>query len=157
MYLKFIVAGPLEKIVRAVWPEASEDDMIRDYENVYEWVWLSLPDDGVRLNISREHEWGDDAESGRVSPIYVAPFEIEREAFLDLIPPKIVERISITHCCKVEAFDGRPNVDEEDGVPIKVYQERKRENRVGMAGLRLPPLPHHPACGSAPGGSSKTR
>ena len=30
-------------------------------------------------------------------------------------------------------------------------------NRVGMAGLRLPPLPHHPACGSAPGGSSKTR
>ena len=31
------------------------------------------------------------------------------------------------------------------------------QNRVGMAGLRLPPLPHHPACGSAPGGSSKTR
>jgi protein-tyrosine phosphatase len=31
------------------------------------------------------------------------------------------------------------------------------QNRVGMAGLRLPPLPHHPACGSAPGGSNKTR
>jgi len=30
-------------------------------------------------------------------------------------------------------------------------------NRVEVAGLRLPPLPHHPACGSAPGGSNQTR
>jgi len=29
-------------------------------------------------------------------------------------------------------------------------------NRVEVAGLRLPPLPHHPACGSAPGGSNQT-
>ena len=32
-----------------------------------------------------------------------------------------------------------------------------KANRVEVAGLRLPTLPHHPACGSAPGGSSKTR
>ena len=36
-------------------------------------------------------------------------------------------------------------------------QQATFANRVGMAGLRLPPLPHYPACGSAPGGSSKTR
>lgn len=30
-------------------------------------------------------------------------------------------------------------------------------NRVEVAGFRLPPLPHHPACGSAPGGSRQTK
>jgi hypothetical protein len=29
-------------------------------------------------------------------------------------------------------------------------------NRVEVTGLRLSPLPHHPACGSAPGGSNQT-
>ena len=29
-------------------------------------------------------------------------------------------------------------------------------NRVGVTGLRPSPLPHHPACGSAPGGSNET-
>ena len=29
----------------------------------------------------------------------------------------------------------------------------KTQNLVGAAGLRLPPLSHHPACGSTPGGS----
>jgi hypothetical protein len=36
-------------------------------------------------------------------------------------------------------------------------EAQPRANRVGMAGLRLPPLPHRPACGSAPGGSNKIR
>jgi len=35
--------------------------------------------------------------------------------------------------------------------------EKQDANRVEVAGLRLPPLPHHPACGSAPGGSNQTR
>jgi len=30
-----------------------------------------------------------------------------------------------------------------------------KANRVEVTGLRLSPLPHHPACGSAPGGSSQ--
>jgi hypothetical protein len=29
------------------------------------------------------------------------------------------------------------------------------KNRVEVTGLRLSPLPHHPACGSAPGGSNQ--
>ena len=122
MYLKFTVAGPLEDIVRAVWPDSPESDLIRDYENVYEWVWLTLPEERLRLNISREHEWGDEAESGRVFPIYVSPFEVEREEFLDAISPDIAERISMTHGCHVEVFDGRQNVDEADVSPIKTYQ-----------------------------------
>jgi len=40
---------------------------------------------------------------------------------------------------------------------IKKQYEKTEPNRVEVAGLRLPPLPHHPACGSAPGGSNQTR
>jgi hypothetical protein len=34
--------------------------------------------------------------------------------------------------------------------PRKAFSVSYLFNRVEVAGLRLPPLPHHPACGSAP-------
>ena len=45
--------------------------------------------------------------------------------------------------------------------PVDVPQRaldwtRTDANRVEVTGLRLSPLPHHPACGSAPGGSNQT-
>ena len=54
------------------------------------------------------------------------------------------------------ARKGSPAPDSPAGTVYQVFGGEVI-NRVGMAGLRLPPLPHHPACGSAPGGSSKTR
>jgi len=36
-------------------------------------------------------------------------------------------------------------------------RSKMRANRVEVTGLRLSPLPHHPACGSAPGGSNQTK
>jgi len=38
----------------------------------------------------------------------------------------------------------------------KLLQPNQIANRVEVTGLRLSPLPHHPACGSAPGGSNQT-
>jgi hypothetical protein len=43
----------------------------------------------------------------------------------------------------------------KEGYANKSFEPmNKKSNRIEAAGLRLPPLPHHPACGSAPGGSS---
>ena len=57
--------------------------------------------------------------------------------------------------------NGRPITFEELCGAYEDYWNRweneAKQNRVRMAGLRLPPLPHQPACGSAPGGCSKTR
>ena len=37
-----------------------------------------------------------------------------------------------------------------------LIRQIEEPNRVEVTGLRLSPLPHHPACGSAPGGSNQT-
>jgi MFS superfamily sulfate permease-like transporter len=37
-----------------------------------------------------------------------------------------------------------------------IVGNRNETNRVEATGLRPSPLPHHPACGSAPGGSNQT-
>jgi hypothetical protein len=44
----------------------------------------------------------------------------------------------------------------EPGKTPKGWGFNHRPNRVEVTGLRLSPLPHHPACGSAPGGSNQT-
>ena len=117
MYLKFTVDGPLEDLVRSVWPEATEDELIRDYENVYEWVWLKLPAQGLRLNISREHEWGEDV-TGTVFPIYVTEFEdgLKRQG------DGIARQIASAHGCPVEVHEGRHNVEKPDGKPVRVIE-----------------------------------
>ena len=112
MYLKFTIDGPLEDIVRAVWPEATADELNRDYENVYEWVWLDLPSQGIRLNISREHEWGEDL-TGTVFPIYVSEYEDGLTKQADLI----ARQIASAHGCRVELHEGRHNVEKADGTP----------------------------------------
>ena len=117
MYLKFTIGGPLEDLVRSVWPDASEDELIRDYENVYEWVWLTLPERGLRLNISREHEWGEEAE-GTVYPIYVSEFEQGLGKQVD----SIAQKIATSHKCRVEVHEGRHSVDEADKQPIRVIE-----------------------------------
>ena len=115
MYLKFTIDGPLEDLVRSVWPDATESELIHDYENEYEWVWLKLPAQGIRLNISREHEWGDDATE-TVFPIYVSEFEKGLTKQINAI----ARQIASVHWCPVEVHEALHNVEESDGTPIRV-------------------------------------
>ena len=117
MYLKFSVDAPLDELVRSLWPEVPRTNLLYDYENVYEWVWLSLPLLGIRLNISREHGWGEDSSS---KAIYVSAFQLERDEHIDALPEGLAERIARTQGCSVHVFSGRANVDEEDGEPVEV-------------------------------------
>lgn len=90
---------------------------MRDYENVYEWVWLKLPEHNLRLNFSREHEWG---EESRIYPIYVSAFSLESDEFVDEIPGEIIDIFLQGLKCKIEVYSGRANVDEEDGIPTRI-------------------------------------
>lgn len=116
MYLKYTVDGLLEEIVRKQWPEATEDELLRDYENVYEWVWLKLPQFEICLNVSREHEWGKETT---VYPIYECAFDMQMRKRIDEVPEEALERIRNAHGCKVEVFSGTPHSDEGDGDPLR--------------------------------------
>ncbi len=117
MYLKFTIDGDLEELVKGIWPNATEDELFRDYENVYEWVWLSLPEYNLRLNISREHEWG---EKTQVYPIYVSAFELEKDEFINEIPEEIIQIFCKGINSKLEIFSGRYNVEVKENEPIRV-------------------------------------
>ncbi|MFZ1400608.1 MAG: hypothetical protein WAS33_27150 [Candidatus Promineifilaceae bacterium] len=120
MFLKFTASGPLEEMVKYLWPEISDSCLIRDYENKYEWVWLTLPEYGVRLNISREHEFGREK---RVYPVYVSAFRVETDMWIEEIPEEIIGVFRQGLDCPILIFDGRRNVDKEEGTPIKVLHK----------------------------------
>lgn len=116
MYVKFTVDGPLEEIVRVIWPEP-EYNLVRDYENVYEWVGLEIPNLKMFLNISREHEWG---EEKRVYPIYLSAMDQTKKLFIDPIPAEILDRLGSRLKTQVQIFAGRHNVEVPDGTPIRI-------------------------------------
>lgn len=118
MYFKFTVEGDLEDIVRSVWPYASGPDLEYDYENVYEWVWLNLPEQDAHLNISREHKKHDDAVAETVFPIFLSAMEPDRKNFVDELDQAIARRISLVHGCEVEVFDGRYPLSENEETPV---------------------------------------
>lgn len=117
MYLKFTAAGPLKELVKQLWPNVPDSYLTRDYENLYEWVWLTLPEYGLRLNISREHEWGSEK---RVYPVYVSAFMMETDTWIEEIPEEIIGVFQQVLDCPILVFGGRENADKEDGMPIKV-------------------------------------
>lgn len=122
MYFKFTVGGDLEDIVRSVWPYASGSDLEYDYENVYEWVWLSLPGMEAHLNISREHKKHDDAVASTVFPIYLSAMEPDREKFVAELDQAIAGRISLVHGCKVEIFEGEYPDTENEETPVTTIE-----------------------------------
>ena len=117
MYLKFIVIGELIEIVKLIWPNAKENDLQRDYENKYEWVWLTIPELGICLNISREHEWGKESKT---YPIYLNNWQNPYENRIDHIPEDIIERVSKALKCSVEVFSNSNIPGEEDAEPQRV-------------------------------------
>lgn len=117
MYIKFTVDGPLIDIVRKAFPDAPDDALFRDYENVYEWVWLSLPSEKITLNISREHEWGEET---RIYPIYVNAWSLDQTERIDDVPRPLINAFAQAHPCPIELFAGQYNVDLPDGKPIEV-------------------------------------
>ncbi len=101
LHLKFIIDGSLVEIVQKAWPNLDEDLMAWDYENRYEWAWVALPEHDIRLNISREHEWGEEPHS---YPLFIAPFKIDADIPHGVIPGIIVQHLVDSFGCDAEVF-----------------------------------------------------
>ena len=55
MYLRIATELDFKELATSLSPDLTEESIGWDYENVYEWMWVELPQFDFVLNISREH------------------------------------------------------------------------------------------------------
>lgn len=121
MYLRIEINGELLELMQRVWPNKEESEFYHDYENVYEWVWVHLPEQKIWLNISREHDLGKEQEN---YPIYIGGFvsDAEFSKRVEKIPSEIPAIISEALQCKVVLHEGNYIIEHPEG---KVLNEFK--------------------------------
>ena len=59
MYLRVSTKLKFPDLAQLLNPDLTEDSLGWDYENVYEWMWVDLPQFDFVLNVSREHGGAD--------------------------------------------------------------------------------------------------
>lgn len=125
MYLRFETKLNFQALARTLCAELTEDDIDWDHENVYEWMYVDLPQLDFSLNISREH--GYEAELGQVvqpGPVYVFGWNRIKSDYVDELPDALPSFIADRLSVQVSVFDGRTNVDLRDGAPLSVVSPK---------------------------------
>ena len=135
MYLKFETRLEFPELARTLCPELKEDSLDWDSENVYEWMYVDLPQLDFSLNVSRKHGWADiddeilnqhhdDQEALRqlVHPgaVYVFGWDRNTAAYVDELPDYLPSLIADRLGADVSVFNRRINVDIPDGPPLTV-------------------------------------
>lgn len=142
MYLKFDCRLELRAIGKRLIPEAVTDEIETDAENVYEWMWIEIPNVPCSLNVSREHGWAQiedalmdldsDAAEDEVhsivtpGPVFVSGWNRSRDEFVDALPDWLSQYFADRLSIDVLVFHGRPNVDLPDTTPIAVVHPHVR-------------------------------
>jgi|GEM_PF-2264735 len=134
MYLRFESDLEFPAIASALLDEAGDDSINWDYENVYEWMYLRLPQLDFVLNISREHGYADldddivDQYVGRADelkqivrpgPVYVFGWS-HHDDYVDLLPDSLASFFADRLQAPVSVFNRRINVEVSDDDPIRV-------------------------------------
>lgn len=135
MYLRFHTRLKFPELAQGLCTELTEEAIDWDYENIYEWMYVNLPQLDFSLNLSREHGWAevDDAILDRYGadpekleeivepgPVYVFGWNRETSSYVDelpgFLPSFVADRLSVD----VSLFSGRLNVDTPDANPVMV-------------------------------------
>ena len=135
MYLKFDIRLEFPELARTLNAELTEDNIDWDSENVYEWMYVDLPQLDFSLNVSREHGWADiddatlnkhenDQEALKQivqpGPVYVFGWDRRKSDYVDQLPDDLSSFIADRLFVDVAVFDRRINVDTTDGTPLTV-------------------------------------
>ena len=114
MYLRIEINGELFDLMQKVWPNKDESKLYHDCENVYEWVWVSLPEYKIWLNVSREHEQGKEQQN---YPTYIRSFDSDAvfSKRVERIPSEVPAIISKALQCKVVVHEGNHIIDRPEG------------------------------------------
>ena len=135
MYLKFETELEFPELAQALEPTLTEDDIDWDSENVYEWMYIDLPELEFSLNISRERGWAelDDeqlaqyednaAEQKRsLQPgrVYVFGWDHDNSDYVDELPDFLPSFFADRLGVEVFVFSRRINVDLADDQPVAI-------------------------------------
>lgn len=135
MYLKLSCDLDLPAIGVRLSPDASPDAFDHDSENVYEWMYLSIPGLAFSLNISREHGRADIEDEllstaseeelralVKPGPVYIFGLDRETDTNADKLPDWLPQYIADKLKADVLVYHRRINVDLPDGDPVVVVK-----------------------------------
>ena len=132
MYLKSDTQLSFPKLARLLCPGLIEDSLGWDYENVYEWMWLNLPEFDFVLNVSREHgDTGEhDGSNKKRSPAtagstYINAWTEPNGDRVDELPDSLFHLIAKRLNVDVAIFVGTLNVDDKDGKPNRIVNSSR--------------------------------
>lgn len=144
MYLKFSTQLDFPELANALCPGLSEESINWDSENVYEWMYVDLPELSFSLNVSREHGWaevsddlldvhnGNDADLKKLvkpGPVYVFGWSNVTSDYIDLLPDSLAKTIAQRLAVEVAVYPGRINVDNPDPLPLAIFTPSAESDR----------------------------
>ncbi|VAW65391.1 hypothetical protein MNBD_GAMMA09-2957 [hydrothermal vent metagenome] len=124
MHLKTSNTRDLIEIGKLLLPDANENDFNFDCENIYEWIYINVPEYNFVLNISREHGMArlanevldkckSDEELEKMltpGPVYIFCIDEASAEYADMIPDSLISYISQRLNSAITVFPGRLNV-----------------------------------------------
>lgn len=135
MYLKFTKKISPRTIAKLVLPDLIDHDLECDYENVYEWTYIDLPELDFSLDVTRDHGMAeiDDDELDNMSEeeleslpsvgaTYVFGVNRKSDQYVNEIPEWVVEILCQKTHSDIIVYPGRINLDAVDPKPIKQYK-----------------------------------
>lgn len=144
MYLRFETRLDFPSLAKLLCPELADDNIDWDYENVYEWMYVDLPQLAFSLNVSREHGWADmddevldqyqdnAVQLKRVvqpGPVYVFGWDRNRSDYVDTLPDFLSSFIADKLAVVVLVFGRRINASLPDGEPLSVVNPKHKTSR----------------------------
>jgi hypothetical protein len=127
-----------KKVAVALLPHLRPEHVDWDYENVYEWAYVDLPDLRFTLDVTRDHGMSDvddkvlDALSSEeiealptVGPTYIFGLDRRSDSYVMELPDELIQRISDSVQSEVLIFPGRINTDQPDPEPIGRTKPRR--------------------------------
>ncbi len=124
MYLKLAERLSPKKVVEALLPHLRPEQVDWDYENVYEWAYVDLPELAFSLNVTRDHGMshiGDDVLAGltpdeiealpTAGPTYIFGWNRRSDSYVADLADDLIQRISDSVQSEILIFPGRIDVD----------------------------------------------
>jgi hypothetical protein len=139
MFLRFQHTHDFPTLGSLLSPGTPERDFDCDCENVYQWMYVTLPQFDATLNISRDHGWSeipDEIESQydpddprllalvKPGPTYATSCGHDRQSEPDLPWREVAQYIADCVGVSVDLIPGSLNVDVVDPEPIESVTPR---------------------------------
>ena len=138
MYLKLTERFSPKKVAVALLPHLRPDQVDWDYENVYEWAYVDLPELSFTLDVTRDHgmsDVDDDVVDGltpeeiealpTAGPTYIFGLDRRSDSYVLDLADELIQRISDSVQSEILIFPGRINVDQADPEPIGRTKPRR--------------------------------